>query len=170
MTLCGECKTLQLAIQIVEPPGINEPRNCGGPVTEQIETTTRTNFSRSLKSAQVLASVLSGGQIGRATNRWPLFWSASARHQPVHRHGVSPATASAPRDKRTEALAHRVRQIRAIAGGTNWVGCFGQAQVGHLGSLRPRGVAWRPGCLSWCSLIAQECTKRLLAAMRATGE
>ena len=49
VTLCGERKTFQLAIQIVEPPRINErrgattrreiiePRNCGGLVTEQME-------------------------------------------------------------------------------------------------------------------------------------
>jgi hypothetical protein len=56
VTLCGECKTFRLAIQIAEPPRINErcgaatrreiiePRNCGGLVTEQIETTIRTNL------------------------------------------------------------------------------------------------------------------------------
>ena len=55
-TLCGECETFRLAIQIAEPPRIKErsgaaarreiiePRNRGGLVTEQIEATIRTNF------------------------------------------------------------------------------------------------------------------------------
>ena len=49
MTLCGKCETLWLAIQIAEPPRIDErrgaaprreiiePRQRGGLVTEQIE-------------------------------------------------------------------------------------------------------------------------------------
>jgi hypothetical protein len=56
MTLCSECKTFGLAVQIVEPPSIKEPsraatsrkivepRNRRGLVTEQIETTIRTYF------------------------------------------------------------------------------------------------------------------------------
>jgi hypothetical protein len=55
-TLRGECETLRLAIQIAEPPRIQErsgaaarleiiePRNRGGLVTEQIEATIWTNF------------------------------------------------------------------------------------------------------------------------------
>ena len=55
-TLCGECETFRLAIQIAEPPRIKErsgaaarreiiePRNRGGLVTEQIEATIRTDF------------------------------------------------------------------------------------------------------------------------------
>jgi hypothetical protein len=55
-TLRGECETFRLAIQIAEPPRIKEcsgaatrreviePRNPGGLVTEQIETTIRTYF------------------------------------------------------------------------------------------------------------------------------
>src|SRR5271166_2322518 len=55
-TLCGECETFRLAIQIAEPPRIKEPgaaaagreiiepRNRGGLVTEQIEATIRTYF------------------------------------------------------------------------------------------------------------------------------
>jgi hypothetical protein len=55
-TLCGECETFRLAIQIAEPPCIKErsgaairreiiePRNCGGLVTEQIQPTIRTYF------------------------------------------------------------------------------------------------------------------------------
>ena len=55
-TLCGECETFWLAIQIAEPPRIEErsrtatrrqiikPRNRGGLVTEQIEVTIRTYF------------------------------------------------------------------------------------------------------------------------------
>src|SRR5262249_46797245 len=55
-TLCGECETFRLAIQIAEPPRIKErsgattrweiiePRNREGLVTEQIEATIRTYF------------------------------------------------------------------------------------------------------------------------------
>jgi hypothetical protein len=54
MTLCGECETFRLAVQIAEPPRIEErgsatsrreiiePRDRGGLVTEQIETAIRT--------------------------------------------------------------------------------------------------------------------------------
>src|SRR5262245_11846265 len=56
MTLCGECETFRLAIEIAEPPRIKErsgaasrreiiePRNRAGLVTEQIEATIRTYF------------------------------------------------------------------------------------------------------------------------------
>ena len=55
-TLCGECETFRLAIQIAEAPRIKErsgaatrreiiePRNRAGLVTEQIEATIRTYF------------------------------------------------------------------------------------------------------------------------------
>src|SRR5215475_6856387 len=55
-TLCGECETFRLAIQVAEPPRIKErsgaaarreiiePRNCAGLVTEQVEATIRTYF------------------------------------------------------------------------------------------------------------------------------
>ena len=55
-TVCGECETFRLAIQIAELPRIKErsgaatcreiiePRNRGGFVTEQIEGTIRTYF------------------------------------------------------------------------------------------------------------------------------
>ena len=58
-TVCGECETFRLAIQIAEPPRIKgaqrcrhlpeiiEPRNRGGLVTEQIEATIRTYFEAS---------------------------------------------------------------------------------------------------------------------------
>src|SRR5262245_59263612 len=56
MTLCGECETFRLAVQVAEPPRIKErsraatrreiiePRNRGGLVTKKIETTIRTYF------------------------------------------------------------------------------------------------------------------------------
>jgi hypothetical protein len=55
-TLCGECETFRLAIEIAEPPRIKErggaaarreiiePRDRGRLVTEQIEASIRTNF------------------------------------------------------------------------------------------------------------------------------
>src|SRR6516162_6297652 len=55
-TLCGECETFRLAIQIAEPPGTEECRDAAtrreiidlrnrrGFVTQQIEVTVRTNF------------------------------------------------------------------------------------------------------------------------------
>jgi co-chaperonin GroES (HSP10) len=108
VTLCGECKTFWLAIQIVEPPRINErcgaatrreiiePRNCGGLVTEQIETTIRTSFEITEVGAGLGQVFCREARLREPRTDGSLFGSASARHQPVHRHGVSPATANLP--------------------------------------------------------------------------
>jgi hypothetical protein len=126
-TLCGECETFRLAIQIAEPPRINErsgaatrreiiePRNRGGFVAEQIEAPIRTYLEVTEVGAS-FGQCLVGKPDCESNDRWCPFLIghrsfAVAGLSPRRRRAAAEARRQGPgRQHRLSPLSHDRRQ------------------------------------------------------------